>query len=75
MKKLIIAAIIIAIAATTTVGCATTIGRFVTNVSSGTPGTLNIERCELRRNAWTSEWDVSECETSVVGVIAAPTAR
>lgn len=68
MSKFIVAAIIIT-ASLTSVGCATTIGRFVTNVSSGTPGTLNVERCELRRNAWTSEWDVSECETSVVGII------
>lgn len=49
-------------------GCAVTIGRFVTNVSSGSPGTLSVERCELQREVWTGTFHVTDCETSPVGI-------
>jgi hypothetical protein len=49
-------------------GCSTTVGRFVTNVSSGSPGTLSVERCELQREIWTGSLNVTDCETSPVGI-------
>ena len=67
MKWFIIALFMLMLVVSST-GCSTTIGRFVTNVSSGVPGTVSIERCELRRNVWTGEFDVSNCETSPVGI-------
>ena len=61
-------ALLIVMAATLLVGCSTTVGRFVTNVSSGAPGTLSVERCELQREVWTGAFHVTDCETSPVGI-------
>jgi hypothetical protein len=49
-------------------GCAVTMGRFVTNISSGAPGTISVERCELQRDSWTGQFQVTACETSPVGI-------
>jgi len=49
-------------------GCAVTMGRFVTNISSGAPGTISVERCELQRDTWTGQFQVTDCETSPVGI-------
>lgn len=49
-------------------GCAVTMGRFVTNISSGAPGTISVERCELQRDTWTGAFQVTDCETSPVGI-------
>jgi len=54
--------------AVSSLGCSVTIGRFVTNVSSGAPGTLSVERCELQRDPWTGRYHVTDCETSPVGI-------
>lgn len=65
MKKVFVILTLLAISAT---GCSTTVGRFVTNVSSGTPGTLSVERCELQREIWTGTFHVTDCETTPVGL-------
>lgn len=64
----IVICLFVALLAVSTVGCSTTIGRFVTNVSSGAPGTLSVERCELQREVWTGTFHVTDCETSPVGI-------
>ena len=63
--KRVMALLVLSIALT---GCSTTVGRFVTNVSSGAPGTLSVERCELQREIWTGQFHTTDCETSPVGI-------
>ena len=64
MKKLIIITVI----AITCAGCMTTVGRFVTTLTSGAPGMLSVTTCELVRNNWTGTHETTNCQTTPVGV-------
>ena len=66
--KALCAAILFVVMALGVSGCAVTMGRFVTNISSGAPGTISVERCELQRDTWTGMFQVTDCETSPVGI-------
>lgn len=49
-------------------GCATTGGPFVTNVSSGGPGKLVVEKCKLSQNLWTGGMELEECQNHEIAI-------
>ena len=61
MRKLIL----VALAATLLQGCYSYAGPFVTKVE-GAGGGLNVEKCRLKFNVWTGQFQQIDCATEPV---------